>query len=143
MPETDTDTSINLIPGRSEAARRSADALLRVMGGQEITLRLSDPSAGDTSSQLGITPPTEEDVQIAPAVVDVMPPSVDGTMRVQVMLSAKALHAIAESYGVTDIPLWLMATRGLVYRGQMLTIRSVTSNSFAGSNYLYFLVATE
>jgi len=48
----DTDTPINLIPGRSQAARRSADAMLRVMGGEEITLRLSDPSTGDTSTSL-------------------------------------------------------------------------------------------
>jgi len=139
----DTDTPINLIPGRSQAARRSADAMLRVMGGEEITLRLSDPSTGDTSSQLGITPPTAEEVQINPAVVQAIPPAEDGSMRLQVMLSADKLDAIAESYGVTNISPWLTGSQGLVYRGRIFTIRSVTSNSFAGSEVLYFLVATE
>ena len=139
----DTDTPINLIPGRCQAARRSADAMLRVMGGEEITLRLSDPSTGDTSSQLGITPPTAEEVQINPAVVQAIPPAEDGSMRLQVMLSADKLDAIAESYGVTNISPWLTGSQGLVYRGRIFTIRSVTSNSFAGSEVLYFLVATE
>ena len=141
MPETDS--AINLIPGRHQAAQRGTDAFLRVLGGEEITLRLSDPATGDTSSQLGITPPTAEDVQIAPAVVQAMAPEADGTRRIQVLLSAKSLHAIADSYGVTNIPPWLLGSRGLVYRGQVMPIRSVTSNSFAGDDYLYLLIATE
>jgi len=64
-------------------------------------------------------------------------------MRLQVMLSADKLDAIAESYGVTNISPWLTGSQGLVYRGRIFTIRSVTSNSFAGSEVLYFLVATE
>ena len=67
MPETDA--PINMIPGRYQALRRGADAMLRVMGGVQITLRIADPSTGDSNSQLGITPPTSSDVQIAPAVV--------------------------------------------------------------------------
>ena len=64
-------------------------------------------------------------------------------MRLQVMLSADKLDAIAESYGVTNISPWLTGSQGLVYHGRVFTIRSVTSNSFAGSEVLYFLVATE
>jgi hypothetical protein len=71
MPETDT--SINMIPGRHQAARRGADAFLRALGGGQITLRIADPSTRDNNSQLGITPPTASDVQIAPAVVEVLP----------------------------------------------------------------------
>jgi hypothetical protein len=141
MPETDI--PINMIPGRHQAARRGADALLRAMGGVQITLRIADPSTGDTSSQLGITPPTASDVQIAPAVVQVVPAMPDGAQRIQVLLSAKGLQPIADSYGVTNIPLWLLGSQGLVYHGQLMPIRSVASSSFAGCDYLYLLTATE
>jgi hypothetical protein len=139
----DTDTPIDFIPGRRQVTRRTADAMLRVLGGEQITVRLADPSAGDTNSQLGITPPTSSDIQIAPAVVQVAPPATDGAQRVQVLLSAKAVQPIAESYGVTNIPDWLMHSQGLLYRGQLLPITTVVINQFAGGEYLYLLTATE
>jgi len=141
MPETDI--PISMVPGRGQALRRHADSYLRALGGRQITLRLADPSSGDTSSQLGITPPTSEDVQIAPAVVHVINPNDDGTRRLQVVLSAKALQPIADSYGVTDIATWLMQSQGVFYRGRLMPIREVTSNSFADVECLYFLTATE
>ncbi len=139
----DTDASINMIPGRHQAVRRGADAMLRAMGGIQITLRIADPSTGDSNSQLGITPPTSSDIQISPAVVRPVDPMPDGSQRIQVLLSAKALQPIADSYGVTDIPTWLLGSQGLVYHGQLMPIRSVASSSFAGCDYLYLLTATE
>ena len=139
----DTDASINLIPGRHQALRRGANAFLRAMGGIQITLRIADPSTGDTNSQLGITPPTSSDVQIAPAIVQVMPAMPDGSQCIHVLLGAKALQPVVDSYGVTNIPEWLLGSQGLVYHGQLMPIRSVTSSSFAGCDYLYLLTATE
>jgi len=139
----ESDTPINLIPDRRQALGRTADACLRAMGGGRITLRISDPSAGDTNSQLGITPPTAEDIQIAPAVVQSMPPAPDGTRRWQVMFSARGLRAAAEPYGVTDISSWLLTSQGVVYRGRLMPIRSVINNSFADGDYLYLVIATE
>src|SRR5271167_2739465 len=139
----ESDTPINLIPDRRQALGRTADACLRAMGGGRITLRISDPSAGDTNSQLGITPPTAEDIQIAPAVVQSMPPAPDGTRRWQVMFSARGLRAAAEPYGVTDISSWLLTSQGVVYRGRLTPIKSVINNSFADGDYLYLVIATE
>ena len=141
MPETDI--PINMIPGRHMAALRGADAYLRAMGGGRITLRIPDPSTGDTNSQLGITPPTASDVQVAPAVVQRVPPAPDGIRSIQILLSAKGTQPIADSYGVTDISGWLLNSQGVVYRGKVMPIKSVTSNCFAGGEYLYFLIATE
>ncbi len=141
MPETDT--PINLIPGRRHALGRMADACLRAMGGGRVTLRISDPSTGDTNSQLGITPPTAEDIQIAPAVVQAMNPAPDGTRRWQVMFSARALRASAEPYGVTDISSWLLTSQGIVRRGRLMPIKSVVSTSFADGEYMYLAIATE
>ncbi len=141
MPETDT--AINLIPERRQALARTADACLRAMGGGRVTLRISDPSTGDTGSQLGITAPTAEDIQIAPVVVQPMPPQPDGRRRWQVMFSARALRAAAEPYGVTDIPGWLTGSQGVVRRGRLIPITSVITNTFADGDYLYLAIATE
>lgn len=138
----DTDTSVGMIRGRRQATRRTADAMLRVLGGEHITLRLADPSAGDTNSQLGITPPTASDIEIAPAVVQAEA-AASGAQRVQVLVGNKTLQPIADSYGVTDIPTWLMSTQGLVYRGKLFPIMTVLSQEFAGGDYLYLLTATE
>lgn len=141
MPETDG--PISMIPGRRQALVRTADACLRAMGGSRITLRISDPSAGDTGSQLGITSPTAEDITIAPAMMQSMPPEPDGTRRWQLMFSARALRAAAERYGVTNISQWLLASQGVVRRGRLMPITSVLSHSFAEGDYLYFAIATE
>ena len=145
MPETDT--SINLIPGRQQALGRAADAYLRALGAGKITLRISDPSTGDTNSQLGITPPTAKDIVIAPAVVQEMQPKAavapDGKRRWQVMFSARALRAAAEPYGVTDLSDWLTGSQGIVYRGRLIPVTSVISQSFAGGEYMYLAIATE
>ncbi len=138
----DDDTSIGMIRGRRQATRRIADGMLRVLGGDKITLRLADASTGDTDSQLGITSPTASDIEIAPAVVQVeATPS--GAQRVQVILGNKTLQPIVDSYGVTDIPGWFIHSQGLVYRGSLFPITSVLSQQFAGGEYLYLLTATE
>jgi hypothetical protein len=143
----DTDTSINLIPGRQQALGRTADAFLRALGGGRVTLRIADPSTGDTDSQLGITPPTAENIVIAPAMVQEMQPKAvvvpDGKRRWQVMISARALRAAAEPYGVTDLSDWLTGSQGIVFRGRLIPITSVISQSFAGGEYMYLAIATE
>ena len=139
----DSDTPINLIPDRHLALGRAADAFLRALGGGRVTLRISDPSAGDTNSQLGITTPTAEDVPIAPVMVQAMNPAPDGTRRWQVMFSARALRAAAEPYGITDISSWLLTSQGIVRRGRLMPIKSVVSTSFADGEYMYLAIATE
>jgi hypothetical protein len=139
----DTDTSINLIPDRRQALARAAEAFLRALGGGRVTLRVSDPSTGDTNSQLGITPPTAEDIVIAPAMVQAMPPAPDGKRRWQVMFSARALRAAAEPYGITDLAAWLTGSQGVIYRGRLIPITSVIASSFAEGEYIYLAIATE
>lgn len=141
MPETDE--QINLMPARGQAAVRTTEAFLRALGGLQVTLRISDPSTGDTSSQLGITAPTAEDIQIAPVLVQTMPPQPDGKRRWQLTFSARALRAAATPYGVTDIGAWLLGSQGLVRRGRLIPITAVKSDDFAGTDYLYVAVATE
>jgi len=117
--------------------------MLHALGGAQITLRIADPSAGDTSSQLGIAPPMSEDIQIEPALVRTIAPSPNGARRIEVTLSAKAVKPIAEQYGVEDVPTWLLTAEGILYRGKLMSIDTVICDHLGGVDYLYHITATE
>jgi len=134
---------LGLIPGHACAARRLADALLRSMGNTQVTLRLANPSSGDTSSQLGLEAPAAQDVQVSPAAVKSLEPLEDGTRRIEVILSITALQPIAKVYQVEDIAAWLRTFEGVVWHGNLMRIAKVTVDKFLGADCLFHLTATE
>lgn len=117
--------------------------MLRSWGATQITLRVADAARGDTSSQLGLTAPAAEDVQIYPAVVRCLNPVRDGTRRIQATFSGRAMAAAAEQFGVEDVASWLLLAQGILYRGKLMRIESVVSDHFGGSDYLYQVTARE
>lgn len=137
------DQQLGMIPGQGCAIARFADALLRSVGGAQVTLRLSDPATGDTGSQLGLEAPTAEDMQVSPAVIKALAPEVDGKRRIEVVLSATSLRAIAKDYGVEDVAAWLLSMQGVLQYGGVMRIASVTVDEFHGKECLYHLTATE
>ncbi len=134
---------LGIISGQGCAVVRFATALLRSLGGIQVTLRLSAPSTGDTSSQLGLEPPTAEDIPISPAIVKPLAPEPDGRRRIEVVLSATALRVIAKNCGVEDISAWLLSMQGVLHHGAVLRIATVTVDQFHGVDCLYHLTATE
>ena len=123
--------------------RRAADAMLRALGATQMTLRVANPSSGDTGSQLGLEPPAAEDVQIAPALIEMLAPQTNGKRRFEIVVSAKALQPAAESYGVVDVPAWLLQAQGIVHHDRLLRVDSVNISRFAGQDYLYHIIVTE
>jgi len=134
---------LGLISGHACAARRLADALLRSMGNTQVTLRLANPSSGDTSSQLGLEAPAAQDVQVSPAAVKSLEPLEDGARRIEVILSITALQPIAKVYQVEDIAAWLRTFEGVVWHGNLMRIAKVTVDKFLGADCLFHLTATE
>jgi len=137
------DNQLGMIGGHASAATRLADALLRSFGNSQITLRLADPSSGDTQSQLGLEAPPGEDLQISPAVVKPLAPTADGKRRIEVVIGASSLKAIAKDYGVEDIVPWLLSFEGVLQGDQLMRIVAVTADRFLGADCLYRLTATE
>jgi hypothetical protein len=123
--------------------RRAADAMVRALGGTQITLRIADASAGDTNSQIGLTPPVSEDLQIYPALVRTIAPAANGSKRIEVTLSAKAVKPLADQYGVDDIPTWLLTAEGILFRDKLMHIDTVIGDHLGGMDYLYHIMATE
>ena len=140
---SETELQLGMIPGRHCAARRLANALLQALGGQQVTIRVTDASTGDTGSQLGLEPPPAEDLQISPAVVSALPPAADGGKRVEVMLSATAIAPIAKAHQVEDIATWLLTAQGVVQHGQLMRIDTVIVDRFFGSDCFYRITASE
>lgn len=138
-----SDDQLGIISGPGCAGVRFADALLRSLGGSQVTLRLSDPSAGDTPSQLGLDGPTAEDLQLSPAVIKALEPEADGRRRIEILLSVTSLRTIARSYGVQDLSAWLLSMQGVLHHGGIMRIASVSVDEIHGKACLYHLTATE
>lgn len=133
-----------IIPGSAYAVRRFADALLRSGGDTEVTIRISNPSSGDTSSQLGLEPPAASDMPLSPALVKALKPTADGKRQIEAVISATAMIAIAKQYEVQDIVDWLRReAQGVVYYNNLMRIDTITVDKFLGANCLYHITATE
>ena len=131
------------ISGHASAVRRFADALLRSGGDNQVTIRISDASTGDTSSQLGLEPPTDEDLLVSPGLIKSLEPASNGNRRIEAVVSANSLQSIAEQYGIRDIVAWLRTAQGILYYEHLMRIETVTVEKYLGADCLYHLTATE
>lgn len=137
------DQQLGATPGRSDAARRMADGLLRLMGNGQVVLRVANSSSGDTNSQIGLEAPSSADMPLSPVLVRPLKPMPDGRRRVEVVIGATILGPIAKAYGVTDIARWLLTFEGIVWSDELLRIAEVTADKFLGADCFFHLIATE
>jgi hypothetical protein len=131
------------IAGRELVAQRAAEAMLRSLGATRITIRVSQPAVDSTGSQLGITCGGFEDVPLSPVVVRSTAMAANETVKVEVLVSANAALAAATARGFEDVATWLLEAHGVLYQNKLLHIDSVIVDHFAGSEYLYHILASE
>jgi xanthine/CO dehydrogenase XdhC/CoxF family maturation factor len=131
------------IAGRELVAQRAAEAMLRTLGATQITLRAAMPTMDSTGNQLGLTCSGFEDVLLSPVVVRSTAFADNETVKVEVLVSATAAQAAAIAHGVDDVATWLLEAHGVLYRSKLLHIDSVIVDHFAGSEYLYHILASE
>jgi hypothetical protein len=132
-----------LIDGQQYRAQRMADSMIRALGATQVSLRIAEPSSGDTNSQLGITTPTVEDVPLVPALVRVASAPHEVLTRYEVQLSQASVQQAAAMYHVEDVGSWLLTAVALVYGDKALHIDSVLVEQSAGAPYLYRVFASE
>lgn len=138
-----SDNSQPAISGQACAGRRLAESLLRFCGNTELTLRIVDASSGDTNSQLGLEVPTAKDLHISPVLITALAPTEDGKRRIEAVIGATSLKAIAEQYGIEDISAWLLTAQGMLCYGALMHIDSITVDKVCGADCLFHLTATE
>ncbi|HZR57140.1 MAG TPA: hypothetical protein VFA74_09735 [Terriglobales bacterium] len=127
------------------AVQRAADAMLRALGGDQITLLfplITLPN--DPSAQLGMVDPGVEEVLFGPVVIrNLVVPSSGPRRRLEFLLSGSAVTAELAARNVTSAQDLFDSALGVMYDGQLFHIDGITTEYFAGAAYLYRLVGVE
>jgi len=127
------------------AAVRAADAMLRAIGGDTITLAFALVTlANDPSAQLGLTDPGVQQVPLSPVVVRSLPSPNTGPRRhLEFLISSTAVDAVVVSQNAASAEALFDSALGLNYDGDLFHIVGVISEYFAGTKYLYKVTAVE
>jgi hypothetical protein len=126
-----------------EALMRAATAMLRALGGGEISLLLpAAATAGDAGGQLGLVDPGVQHVIIRPVVTQNLPAGTFGPIRrIEFTLAAAAVEAQLPGLGMGSAEDLFNAALGLIYGGDLFHVESVATENFAGTAYLYVVTA--
>ncbi|HEX3740293.1 MAG TPA: hypothetical protein VHV29_11260 [Terriglobales bacterium] len=127
------------------AVLRAADALLRALGGDQIGLVLPLPTeTGSDSTQLGLTDPGVQQLTISPVVVRTLPaPSRGPRVRMEFLISASAVASAVDAEGAASGEALFDLALGIQFQTDFFHIESVSMEYFAGTAYLYRVVAVE
>lgn len=124
---------------------RAADALLRALGGDQIGLVLPMPTeSGSDSTQLGLIDPGIQQLPISPVVVRTLPaPNTGPRVRLEFLISASAVANAVDEEGADSAQALFDLALGIQYQADLFYIESVSTEYFAGTAYLYRVVAVE
>ncbi len=127
------------------ALMRAADAMLRSLGGAEVSLLFPQSlTPDDTSAQLGLVDPGVEEVRLSPGVVRTMPTDNAGPRRrLEFLFPASVISAQSVIHNADSAQSFLEGSLGLLYEGELFHIEGTTIEYFAGTAYLYRVVAVE
>jgi len=125
------------------AAARAADALVRALGGTEVTLVF--PAAGlpqDAVSELGLVDPGVVQAPIAPVVVRELTTENNGPRRrIELLAGRSALAEQVSQRNVASADVLFETALGIVYEGEMFHIAGFVVERFGGVAYLYRVLA--
>jgi hypothetical protein len=124
---------------------RAADAVLRALGNDEITLLL--PAAtlpNDPSAQLGLVDPGTQQVVLSPVVVRSLTTPASGPRRqVEFLVSAATVATVLTDMNVASGEALFESALGLQYGNDLLHVEDVATEWFSGTPYLYRVRAVE
>ena len=136
MPESFDAVSSTL----GATAARAAEALLRALGDGRIILRLPLPTAV-ANGDLGLAGPLTEDVELAPAVLQLIKPEADGRASYEAAIAARSVAQQAELRNLESPQALFTTALGIVTGGKLLRIVNVTPHACGARIYLYRLQA--
>lgn len=124
---------------------RAADAMLRSLGGREISLLFPLMTLpNDPSAQLGMVDPGVEEVKLSPVVVRNLPTATTGPRRrLEFLVAAAAVGAVLSSRNVVSAQVFFESALGVVHGGDLFHIEGIATEYFAGTAYLYRVAAVE
>lgn len=124
---------------------RAADAMLKALGGETVSLLLPAAAiAGDAAGQLGLVDPGVQEVLISPVVLREMTTGNLGPRRrVEFTLPASAIANQLAALGMATAEVLFDAVIGLTYGSDLFHIETVVPESFNGTVCFYVLTAVE
>jgi hypothetical protein len=124
---------------------RAADALLKALGGETVSLLLpASATASDAGGQLGLVDPGVQEVLISPVVARPLPTSNLGPRRrIEFTLPASGITAQLPELGMGTAEELFDAALGLMYGGDLFHIETVVPENFAGTACFYVVTAVE
>lgn len=125
--------------------RRAADALLRAMGGDSVTLVLPAMAmAKDAAGQLGLVDPGVIELLISPVVTrELQTGNVGPRRRVEFTLPASAIANQLSALGMGCGDDLFNAIIGLTFGNELFHIEKVAPQSFGGTVCFYLVTAVE
>ena len=124
---------------------RAADALLRALGGDTVSLLLpATAMASDAAGQLGLVDPGVQESIFSPVVTRAL---ATGTLGRDGGLSSRCrrrrLSSRLSALGMGTAEDLFDAALGLMYGGDLFHIETVVPENFAGTAYFYVVTAVE
>jgi hypothetical protein len=129
----------------SAAVVRAADAMLKALGGDAVSMLFPLVTMpNDPSAQLGLADPGVEEVIFSPVVVrPLVTPTTGPRRRLEFLLSGAAVAAELVSRNVASAEALFDGALGLLYDNDLFHIENVSTEYFAGTAYLYRVLAVE
>ena len=132
------------MPIAGTAVLRATDALLRALGNDQIALVFPIPTTGGTNTELGLSDPGVQMLPLAPAVVRTLAsPSSGPSRRLEFLLSASAVANAVDAAGADSATSLFNLALGVQYQADLFHIESINTEYFAGTAYLYRVIAVE
>jgi hypothetical protein len=127
------------------AVMRAADAMLQALGGDGVTILFPLVAMpNDPGAQLGLADPGVEHVVFSPVVVRTLETAATGPRRrLEFLLSAASVAAELSERNVASAEALFNGALGLLYDNELFHIEHVMTEYFAGTAYLYRVVAVE
>jgi hypothetical protein len=122
---------------RAKRTAEQAEQLLRCLGGDSITLRISTGLSADDARGLGMTAMSFEDVEFSPAM---MITRNDGTRVVQI--AAASVNRLAEVRGSKPDDM-LASVVAVVRADELIPVKKIESQYVGIVEYIYNLVLSE
>ena len=115
-------------------AARAADALVRALGGTEVTLLFA--AAGmpaDAVAELGLVDPGVEQASIAPVVVRELTTDTNGPRRrIELLAGRSAMAEQVSQRNVASADVLFETALGVVYQGEVFHIEGIVVERFGG-----------
>lgn len=127
------------------AVVRAADAMLRALGDDEITLVFPLVTLpNDPSAQLGLVDPGVQQVTFSPvAVRSLNTPNTGPRRKLEFLISSSAIAAAVVSQNAASPEALFESALGVNYDNDLFHIVGVITEYFAGTAYLYKVTAVE